>query len=141
VTKIADTLVAAATKSGRLRRQNLITEMEAAYNCRSTPPPPPTTARHQHRRCGVFRRTRFRSRACETRERTCSARIQWKTPREEMRYDNGHVDQPPNADYTLFLRILKLSTVTRMETRRGWIEIEREGEIKLSHQATARYPI
>jgi len=43
VTKIADTLAAAATKSGRLRRQNLITEMEAAYNCRSTiavvPPP------------------------------------------------------------------------------------------------------
>jgi len=35
VTKIADTL-AATTKSGRLRRQNLITEMEAAYNCRST---------------------------------------------------------------------------------------------------------
>lgn len=29
-------LAAAATKSGRLRRQNLITEMEAAYNCRST---------------------------------------------------------------------------------------------------------
>lgn len=36
MTKIADTLAAAATKSGRLRRQNLITEMEAAYNCRST---------------------------------------------------------------------------------------------------------
>lgn len=36
MTKIADTLVAAATKSGRLRHQNLITEMEAAYNCRST---------------------------------------------------------------------------------------------------------
>jgi len=45
VTKIADTLVAAATKSGRLRRQNLITEMEAAYNCRSTPLPSASAAR------------------------------------------------------------------------------------------------
>lgn len=48
VTKIADMLAAAATKSGRLRRQNLITEMEAAYNCRSaptTPPSPPSPAR------------------------------------------------------------------------------------------------
>lgn len=102
MTKIADTLAAAATKSGRLRRQNLITEMEAAYNCRPT-----TTITGAE-----LSKAWFRSRARKMLwKQTRFAYIQWKTPREEMRYDNGHVDQPANADYTLFLRILKLSIV------------------------------
>lgn len=102
MTKIADTLAAAATKSGRLRRQNLITEMEAAYNCRPT-----TTITSAE-----LSKAWFRSRARKMLwKQTRFAYIQWKTPREEMRYDNGHVDQPANADYTLFLRILKPSIV------------------------------
>lgn len=36
--------------------------------------------------------------------------------------DNGHVDQPPNADYTLLLRILKLPTDAQIDAR----EIDRE---------------
>lgn len=107
MTKIADTLAAAATKSERLRRQNLITEMEAAYNCRPT-----TTITGAE----FSRKARFRLRSRKMLwKQTRFAYIQWKTLKEEMRYDNGHVDQPANADYTLFLRILKLSIVAQIE--------------------------
>lgn len=124
--------------------------MEAAYNCRSTtitatppPPLPPLSLHHyhhHHRHVESFPQSAVPpapAKCCES-NRVSLVKDTNETRCDTTMRDNSHVDQPPNADYTLLLRILKLPTDAQIDAREIDREIENEAIVILS---SARYPI